>query len=85
MEKKEKSKIDLELKLKSSCGLIRVSPGTMFVVGDAVGHVAVWKMAEFCLSDWSQLHTAVYQHERYLWLQYGVFIPASVEKLPTFF
>ena len=35
------------------------------MVGDAVGHVAVWKMAEFCLSDWSQLHAAVYEHERY--------------------
>jgi hypothetical protein len=46
--------------------LIWISPsGTMCVIGDAVGNVAVWRMAEFCLSDWSQLHSSLYEHERW--------------------
>jgi hypothetical protein len=45
--------------------LIWILPsGTMCVIGDAVGNVAVWRMAEFCLSDWSQLHSSLYEHER---------------------
>jgi hypothetical protein len=28
------------------------------------GGYGIWRIAEFCLSDWSQLHSSLYEHER---------------------